>query len=65
VEVATSKIARQSFNSVWAILQVPDLSVPGILGSSGMLVGLTLVGSRYSDLHLLHMGKAAWKVFEA
>ncbi len=49
---------------MWTILQVPALNLPGFVGKNGMPVGLTLVGSRYNDLHMLHVGKAIGRLFE-
>ena len=54
----------QSFCSMWTILQVPCLNVPGFAGENGLPIGLTLVGPRYHDLHVLHVGKAVGEVFE-
>ncbi|TVY88508.1 Glutamyl-tRNA(Gln) amidotransferase subunit A [Lachnellula willkommii] len=52
-----------SFCSMWTILQVPCLNIPGFAGENGLPVGLTLVGARYHDLHVLHAGKAIGEVF--
>jgi Asp-tRNA(Asn)/Glu-tRNA(Gln) amidotransferase A subunit family amidase len=49
---------------MWTILQVPALNVPGFGGENGLPIGLTLVGPRYHDLHVLHAGKAIGQVFE-
>ena len=49
---------------MWTILQVPCLNNPGFAGENGLPVGLTLVGARYHDLHVLHAGKAIGEVFE-
>lgn len=38
-----------SFNSMWTLLQVPVVNVPGLLGPAGLPVGLSLVGRRYED----------------
>jgi Asp-tRNA(Asn)/Glu-tRNA(Gln) amidotransferase A subunit family amidase len=48
---------------MWTILQVPCLNVPGFAGVNGMPIGLTVVGPRYSDLHVLHTGKAMGELF--
>jgi len=50
---------------MWTILQVPCLNVPGFAGENGLPIGLTLVGPRYTDLRVLHVGKAVGEVFEA
>ncbi len=49
---------------MWTILQVPALNVPGFAGENGLPIGLTLVGPRYHDLHVLYAGKAIGEVFE-
>ena len=49
---------------MWTILQVPCLNVPGFAGGNGLPIGLTLVGPRYHDLHVLHVGMAVGEVFE-
>ncbi|KAE9381858.1 amidase family protein [Stipitochalara longipes BDJ] len=53
-----------SFCSMWTILQVPALNVPGFAGRNSLPIGLTLVGPRYHDLHVLYAGKAIGEVFE-
>ena len=54
----------KSFCSIWTILQVPCLNVPGFAGENGLPIGLTLVGPRYRDLHVLYAGTAIGKLFE-
>ncbi len=54
----------QSFCSMWTILQCPALNVPGFAGDNGLPVGLTLVGARYTDEHVLHAAKTIGEVFE-
>ncbi|KAF4628812.1 hypothetical protein G7Y89_g9335 [Cudoniella acicularis] len=54
-----------SFCSMWTILQVPCLNIPGFASESGLPVGLTLVGPRYHDLHVLYAGKTIGGLFEA
>jgi Asp-tRNA(Asn)/Glu-tRNA(Gln) amidotransferase A subunit family amidase len=49
---------------MWTILHVPCLNVPGFAGEDGMPIGLTVVGPRYRDLHVLHAGKAIGEIFE-
>ena len=46
-----------SFNSMWTLLHVPVINLPGFVGPSGMPVGLSLVAARYKDRHLLAMAK--------
>lgn len=50
---------------MWIILQVPCLNVPGFAGENDMPIGLTVVAPQYTDLHLLHVGKAIGKLFES
>lgn len=47
-----------AFCSMWTILQVPCLNVPGFRGENGLPIGLTIVGARYRDMHVLHAGEA-------
>lgn len=37
------------FNSMWTILQVPVVNVPGLVGPAGMPVGVSIVTRRYQD----------------
>ncbi|KAG4439657.1 hypothetical protein IFR05_004854 [Cadophora sp. M221] len=53
-----------SFCSMWTILHVPALNIPGFAGENDLPIGLTLVGARYCDLHVLYAGKAIGEVFE-
>lgn len=46
------------FSTLWTILHVPSVSLPGASGPNGMPVGLQLVGRRGSDRRLLEV--AAW-----
>ena len=50
---------------MWTILNVPCLNIPGFVGDNGMPIGLTMVGPRYTDLHVLRVGKAIGKLFES
>ncbi|RFU24667.1 hypothetical protein B7463_g11666, partial [Scytalidium lignicola] len=47
-----------SFCSMWTILHAPALNIPGFASENGMPIGLTMVGPRYTDLHVLYVGKA-------
>lgn len=42
-----------AFNSLWTVLQVPVVTVPGHTGPAGLPVGLSLVGRRYEDRRVL------------
>ncbi|MCW6506620.1 amidase [Lichenifustis flavocetrariae] len=54
-----------SFNSMWTLLHVPVVNLPGFVGPAGMPVGLSLVAGRYRDRHLLGMAKIIGPLFEA
>lgn len=49
---------------MWTILQCPALNVPGFAGENGLPVGLTLLGARYTDEHVLYAATAIGDVFE-
>lgn len=53
----------QIFCSMWTILHVPAMNVPGFKGRCGLPIGLTVVGSRYSDMQVLQAAKAIGSVF--
>lgn len=48
----------------WTLLHAPVLNIPGFVGEKGLPIGLTLVGARYRDLHVLHVGQAIGDIFE-
>ncbi|RJE21239.1 hypothetical protein PHISCL_06421 [Aspergillus sclerotialis] len=52
-----------SFCSMWTMLHAPVLNIPGFAGEHGLPIGLTVVGPRYCDLHVLDMGKRIGKIF--
>lgn len=52
-----------SFCSMWTILQCPAINIPGFAGSHGLPIGLTLVGPRYYDQHVLRAAGAIGKAF--
>lgn len=41
------------FNRMWTLLHTPCVNLPGLVGPSGLPVGVTLTGPRFSDRHLL------------
>ena len=49
---------------MWTILHVPALNVTGFKGENDLPIGLTLVGARYTDRHLLHVAKTVGSFFE-
>ncbi|KAF8850337.1 amidase family protein [Acephala macrosclerotiorum] len=62
--VGIERTGDASFCSMWTILQCPALNVPGFAGENGLPIGLTLVGARYTDEHVLYAAKAIGEVFE-
>ncbi|KAJ4125155.1 hypothetical protein NW765_015545 [Fusarium oxysporum] len=50
---------------MWSGLHAPVLNVPGFKGDHDMPIGLSLVAPRYRGRHLLEVGKAVSKIFEA
>ena len=53
-----------SFCSMWTMLHGPALNIPGFAGESSMPIGLTAVGPRYTDRHLLHVARTLGPIFE-
>ena len=45
-------------NAIWSLLHTPCVNLPGVVGSSGMPVGLTLTGPRYADRKLMAVAAA-------
>jgi amidase len=52
-----------SFNSMWTLLQVPVVNVPGMVGPNGYPVGLSLVGRRYDDRKVIAFAKLVGAAF--
>ncbi|KAL1978120.1 hypothetical protein VTN31DRAFT_979 [Thermomyces dupontii] len=52
------------FCQPWTLLHAPCLNLPGFVGEKRLPIGLTLVGARYHDLHVLHAGQAIGEIFE-
>jgi len=52
-----------SFNSLWTLLQVPVVNVPGLSGPAGLPVGLSLVARRYQDRTTIAFAELAGQVF--
>ena len=46
-------------------MHVPVVNIPGFAGSNGLPLGLSLIGSRYTDRKTLHAAEAIGKIFEA
>ncbi|PCD22230.1 hypothetical protein AU210_016020 [Fusarium oxysporum f. sp. radicis-cucumerinum] len=53
------------FCAMWSGLHVPVLNVPGFKGDHDMPIGLSFVAPQYRGRHLLDVGKAVSKIFEA
>jgi amidase len=49
---------------MWTILHAPALNVIGFKGENDLPIGLTLVGARYADRHMLHVAKIVGPLFE-
>lgn len=52
------------FNSMWTLLHVPCIAIPTGYGSAGLPVGVTLVGGRFADGHLLDIAKQLAPIIE-
>lgn len=50
---------------MWTLLHAPALNVPGFAGENDLPIGLTVVGSRYRDFHVLDVGKRIGRIFGA
>jgi Asp-tRNA(Asn)/Glu-tRNA(Gln) amidotransferase A subunit family amidase len=59
------KTGDASFNSMWTLLQVPVVNVPGFHGPAGMPVGLSLVARRYEDRKVIAYAGLAGTLFAA
>ncbi|TPQ50218.1 amidase [Prosthecomicrobium hirschii] len=53
-----------AFNSMWTLLHVPTVNIPGHLGPNGLPVGVTLAGPRLGDARLLAIAKAVAPVLD-
>ena len=52
-----------SFNSMWTLLQVPVVNVPGLLGPEGLPVGLSFTARRYQDRKVIAVAELAGALF--
>jgi len=52
------------FNSMWTLLHVPTVNIPGHVGTRGMPVGVTLAGPRLGDARLLAISRALAPVID-
>ncbi|CAH0046862.1 unnamed protein product [Clonostachys solani] len=53
-----------AFCTLWTVLHVPALNVPGLEGNSGLPIGLTVTGPRSADRRILEAGRFVGKLFE-
>ncbi|OAA59659.1 amidase [Niveomyces insectorum RCEF 264] len=60
-----SSTGSAAFNGIWTALHMPVVNVPGFEGANGLPIGLSLVGPRYRDRHVLAVAKAVGEIFEA
>lgn len=51
-------------NSMWTLLHVPCVNIPGGAGPNGLPVGVTLVGPRFSDARLVAAARAVAPVVD-
>ncbi|MEJ1159529.1 amidase [Prosthecomicrobium sp. N25] len=51
-------------NSMWTLLHVPTVNIPGHTGPNGLPVGVTLAGPRLGDARLLAISKAVAPVID-
>ena len=49
---------------MWTVLHVPVINVPGFGGENGLPIGISLVTSRYRDVHLIKVAEAVGPMFE-
>jgi Asp-tRNA(Asn)/Glu-tRNA(Gln) amidotransferase A subunit family amidase len=52
-----------SFNSMWTLLQVPVVNVPGFSAGNGLPVGLSLTARRYQDRKVIAYARLAGALF--
>lgn len=45
-------------------MHVPALNIPGFAGVNGLPIGLTAVGPRFADRHVLHVAETIGPIFE-
>jgi Asp-tRNA(Asn)/Glu-tRNA(Gln) amidotransferase A subunit family amidase len=53
------------FNALWTLLHTPCVNAPGFVGASGLPVGLTVTGPRFSDRKVLAAAQAFGAIFTA
>lgn len=60
--VGLSSTGALVFNHLWTLLHVPCVNVPGLLGLSGVPIGVQLIGPRRGDANLLRIAQWAQEV---
>lgn len=56
--VGLASTGDYAFNGIWTVLHAPCVNVPGLVGPSGLPVGLSVVGPRLSDARTLAVAAA-------
>jgi Asp-tRNA(Asn)/Glu-tRNA(Gln) amidotransferase A subunit family amidase len=62
--VGTHYTGDSSLNSMWTLLQMPVVSVPGLVGPSKMPIGVSLVARRYNDRTAISIAKLLTPLLE-
>lgn len=55
---------QATFNRMWTALHVPCVSLPGMVGATGLPIGMQLIQSRYEDDRLLQVAAAVAPVLD-
>jgi Asp-tRNA(Asn)/Glu-tRNA(Gln) amidotransferase A subunit family amidase len=54
-----------ALNQIWTLLHVPCIGLPAMRGPTGMPLGLTVTGPRFSDRRLLALANLLDQIFAA
>jgi len=52
-----------SFNSIWTLMHVPVVNVPGLVGPTGLPVGVSLTARRYEDRKVIAVAGLVSRLF--
>lgn len=63
--VGLSNTGPATFNSMWSLLHVPIVNVPGLQSAAGLPIGLSVTGPRFTDARVLAAASAIGAVFAA
>lgn len=63
--VGLAETGDAGMNSLWTLLGVPVVSVPGFTGPNGMPLGISVIARRYDDRRALAIATLAATAFEA